>query len=241
MTPPAGWYPDPRNSVVDRWWDGQAWTGATRPRSTASTPAPSLSGVRQQLPPARRNKRRWPWVVGGVFAFLAFVAVATGGSEESGPTPGERAKFATPTSLSPAEAEAVDRIRREAEASRQAAPSAARIPMTTTTSNVGIGRPVRDGKFEFIVHSWDGATASLTITNIGDRPNSVAVSAQYLFDTQGRRFEPEFDWTSDLAFADLNPGQSVSGTLTYVLSGATPAHLELHDSIFSGGVEVSLR
>lgn len=66
------------------------------------------------------------------------------------------------------------------------------------------------------------------------------MSAQYLYDTQGRRFEPEFDWTSDLAFADLNPGQSVSGVLTYVLTGATPAYLELHDSMFSGGVEVRL-
>lgn len=66
------------------------------------------------------------------------------------------------------------------------------------------------------------------------------MSAQYLYDKQGRRFEPEFDWTSDLAFADLNPGQSVSGTLTYVLSGATPDYLELHDSMFSGGVEVRL-
>ncbi|WAM13701.1 DUF4352 domain-containing protein [Rhodococcus sp. JS3073] len=99
---------------------------------------------------------------------------------------------------------------------------------------------MRDGKFEFVVHSWDGTTAQLSVTNISDRPYSLAMSSQYLFDEQGRKFEPEFDWTSDLAFADLNPGQTVSGALTYILSGAVGDHLELHDSMFSGGIDVKL-
>ena len=29
-TPPAGWYPDPTNSILQRYWDGHAWTAVTR-------------------------------------------------------------------------------------------------------------------------------------------------------------------------------------------------------------------
>lgn len=29
-TTPAGWYPDPQNPTVSRYWDGSAWTPATR-------------------------------------------------------------------------------------------------------------------------------------------------------------------------------------------------------------------
>ncbi|MER6995892.1 DUF2510 domain-containing protein [Streptomyces sp. NPDC000410] len=31
MTTPPGWYPDPGMPTVERWWDGTAWTGHTRP------------------------------------------------------------------------------------------------------------------------------------------------------------------------------------------------------------------
>ncbi|WP_149180508.1 DUF2510 domain-containing protein [Streptomyces sp. TRM49041] len=31
MTTPPGWYPDPAVPTVERWWDGTAWTGHTRP------------------------------------------------------------------------------------------------------------------------------------------------------------------------------------------------------------------
>lgn len=30
---PANWYPDPKDSSQVRWWDGQAWTPHTQPRS----------------------------------------------------------------------------------------------------------------------------------------------------------------------------------------------------------------
>jgi hypothetical protein len=40
---------------------------------------------------------------------------------------------------------------------------------------------------------------------------------------------------------EINPGNSVSGIVVFdVLTGQTPDHLELHDSLFSGGVTVNV-
>jgi len=46
-TPPAGWYTDPNNSFLYRWWDGTAWTEHTAPAgqpSGVAMPAQDLSG-----------------------------------------------------------------------------------------------------------------------------------------------------------------------------------------------------
>ena len=42
-----GWYPDPRDGSVERWWDGTAWTDATRPVSVLTRPlaAPVLTNT----------------------------------------------------------------------------------------------------------------------------------------------------------------------------------------------------
>ncbi|MFD3356673.1 DUF2510 domain-containing protein [Streptomyces fradiae] len=38
MTTPPGWYPDPAAPAAERWWDGTAWTGHTRPAGGAAQP-----------------------------------------------------------------------------------------------------------------------------------------------------------------------------------------------------------
>ena len=108
-------------------------------------------------------------------------------------------------------------------------------------SDPGVGVAVRDGKLEFLVSSWDGASSiNISVTNIGNRPVFFSGDNVKIVDTQGREFTPESDWSSDLWFAELQPGQSVSGTLTYSMYGATPSHLMLHDSMFSSGARVNL-
>jgi hypothetical protein len=89
--------------------------------------------------------------------------------------------------------------------------------------------------------SSDTCRASLSVENIGGDPGTMFASNQYLFDTEGRRFEADSSLTDPLFFEALNPGRSVSGTVAWkVASDFQPDHLELHDSLFSGGVEVKV-
>lgn len=52
MNPPAGWHPDPYDPAIDRYWDGEKWTGHTRPKDTA--PATEVINTRgfDPAPPA---------------------------------------------------------------------------------------------------------------------------------------------------------------------------------------------
>ncbi|MEU1098398.1 DUF2510 domain-containing protein, partial [Streptomyces sp. NPDC005877] len=41
MTTPPGWYPDPGTPLLERWWDGTAWTGHTRAAGRSAEPPPA--------------------------------------------------------------------------------------------------------------------------------------------------------------------------------------------------------
>lgn len=249
-----GWYPDPFDPAIDRFWDGTQWTGSTLPKASRGrsgfiTPSPQAASP---TPTSDKKTTGTIWkVCGAIVAFLVVVNILSSlgdgddknSNAASTRTTSERTMpKARPTTIAVEPAE-VTQPAPAPRASTAPAPAPAPARVVAPAAPVsGVGKPVRDGKFEFLVSSWDPATATayIRVTNIGDRPQSLSMSAQYLYDKQDRKFEPEFDWTSDLALADLNPGQSVSGNLTYVLSGAIPDRLELHDSIFSGGVDVPL-
>ncbi|MDC3729323.1 DUF4352 domain-containing protein [Rhodococcus sp. Rp3] len=239
MLPPAGWYPDPQNPQLHRWWDGQKWTSPTRPaQGPTANAALKTEAVRAQS--SKGGRWKLPAAIASVLAIGVIIAASvSGGSDETRSTSSQR----TSTTHTPPSTARYSTITTAVPTPPAPAPDAAAAspkPAAPPTP-AGLGKPFRDGKFEFVVHSWDGQSAAITIRNIGDRPQTVSISSLYLIDTNDRKFEPEFDWASDLAFANLNPGQSVSGTLTYILSGAIPSHLELHDSMFSGGVDVPLR
>ncbi|WP_432457173.1 DUF4352 domain-containing protein [Cellulomonas iranensis] len=128
----------------------------------------------------------------------------------------------------------------------------------------GIGTPVRDGKFEFTVTGVEPGVARVgddmfgedaqgqfllvhvTVTNIGEEAQYFDGSSQKLTDTQGRTHSADTGAAIYLGDAQsflnqINPGNSVQGTVVFdVPADAAPASVELHDSPFSGGVEVAL-
>lgn len=128
----------------------------------------------------------------------------------------------------------------------------------------GIGTPVRDGKFEFTVTSVEAGVARvgsdvlgqdaqgqyvlvhMTVTNTGDEAQYFDGSSQKAFDAQDREFSA--DTTAAVYLGDansflnqINPGITVEGTVVFdVPADATLTRLTLHDSPFSGGVDVTL-
>ena len=128
----------------------------------------------------------------------------------------------------------------------------------------GLGDPVRDGQFEFVVRSVDCGARSvgedlgrrralgqfcmvgLRVENTGGEGRTFGGGQQYLFDDVGKRHDPDLDATfrhgdGQLLSTHLNPGQRLEGTLVYdVPDPVGLARVELHDGPFSGGVSVAL-
>lgn len=209
-----------------------------------STPYPPAPSGQYPLPVAPvKKKRKWTWIV-GVVVFLAAVSALSDGDKDGDKNadkkPAASAAFASPAAQ---------------------APSAAPEPVTAT-----LNTPVRDGKFEFVVHSVQPGLAqvgdnpflqqkaqgqfvivTLSVQNIGDRAQGFSPGNQKLIDADGRSFES--DSSAQIALDDsgiplwdnINPGNTVSVKLVYDMpQTAAPARIELHDSMFSGGVTVNL-
>ena len=128
----------------------------------------------------------------------------------------------------------------------------------------GLGDPVRDGQFQFVVGSVDCGARSvgegfgrkqaleqfclvtLEVENTGSEGRTFGGGQQYLFDGAGKRHDPDLDATARhgdhrLVATHLNPGQSLEGTLVYdVPDPVDLARVELHDGPFSGGASVDL-
>ena len=56
MATPQGWYPDPNDPTIVRWWDGQQWTSHTHPRgdessSRVQTPPDAITGETKRSKP----------------------------------------------------------------------------------------------------------------------------------------------------------------------------------------------
>lgn len=101
--PAAGWYPDPRNPIHMRYWDGTAWTDLVQPNSLAGTPVP---------PPKSKKKNGWlQYLLLGIIILIVGIVVSsltetTGTSRESrAPVAMDAGK--DPTLLDPATYEAI--------------------------------------------------------------------------------------------------------------------------------------
>ncbi|MEV0974972.1 DUF4352 domain-containing protein [Microtetraspora glauca] len=128
-----------------------------------------------------------------------------------------------------------------------------------------LGDVVKDGKFAFKVTKIEKGLSQvgegflvskaqgqyvlihLTVKNIGDEAQMFTDSAQKLIDAKGRQLDTD-SGAAALALKDsnaflnnINPGNSVQGILLFdVPKNITLKAVELHDSVFSGGVTVAL-
>lgn len=133
----------------------------------------------------------------------------------------------------------------------------------------GIGAAAVDGKFTFTVNGvtcglatvgdttyGGGATAqgqyckiAVTITNTGDKAQTLFGDNQKLVDAAGREFSPD---TTAMIYdapaegngwmSEINPGNTLTANVIFdVPADATLEHIELHDSMFSKGVKVALQ
>lgn len=147
--------------------------------------------------------------------------------------------------------------------------SSGQAPQNAGSTAAGIGDKVRDGKFQFVITSIShaksvgdtsvglGDTAQgrytilhITVTNIGSESQTLDDGSQYVYDASGRKFSASSSADLDLAGAngqnstwlqDINPGNTVHGRIAFdVPKGDKAVKAELHDSMFSGGVTVSL-
>ncbi|MEU7880094.1 DUF4352 domain-containing protein [Microbispora bryophytorum] len=128
-----------------------------------------------------------------------------------------------------------------------------------------LGDVVKDGKFAFKVTKvekglsqvGEGFTVSkaqgqyvlihLTVKNIGDKAQMFSDSAQKLIDAKGRTFDADSGAAalglkdSNAFLNNINPGNAVNGILLFdVPEDVKLKAVELHDSLFSDGVTVSL-
>jgi len=128
----------------------------------------------------------------------------------------------------------------------------------------GIGDKARDGKFTFLVtkigkksrigDEYLGKKAQgqfilvqMSITNHGDEPQSMFGDNQYLYSADGKKYSADTEAAIYLGdqgstlWEEINPGNTLKGTVVFdVPTGLKADHLELHDSMFSGGVNVRL-
>jgi len=192
--------------------------------------------VHYGAPPAAPRKKRsaWPIILGilGGFAVLCIggtiLAVALGGNDSSNGGPKS---------------------------------SSSNSKQKTVAT---IGQAARDGQFEFTVKKIQcGVTKigdeftekkpqgqycliTVTVKNIGKEARTLDDSNQKAYDADGRQFSTDeaglYVKDNDAMFLEnINPGNSATGVIVFdIPKDGKLTKVELHDSAFSGGIEVAL-
>jgi len=242
--------------------------GAPQPGQQLPYGAPQGWAPQPQTPPEPPKRKNWfarHKVLTGLGAAVILVVVianASGGGDDdaavadAGTTTAQQAEAGTADETAePAKAEKADKKADKAE--KKADKKAAKAP--------GVGDKVRDGKFEFTVTKLEDGVQEvgdeflgekaqgqfvlvhMTVENIGDEAQFFSGDDQSLVDTEGRTHSADtaaaiFLGDSNSFINEINPGNKVDGVVVFdIPQNATPATLELHDSMFSGGVEVAVK
>lgn len=210
-------------------------------------------------PPKRRSwfaRHKVLTVLGALVVLIVVIVVANGGGGGTGTAqPGAAATGPSVASTTSATDPSAEPGTPAAEQPTEQAPA---------EQPAGIGTPVRDGKFEFTVTQVEtgvkrvgndvlGQDAQgqfvllhLTVANIGTEAQYFDGSSQKLYDAAGRTFSADstaaiYLDASNSLLNQINPGNTVQGIVVFdVPADATLTTVELHDSMFSGGVTVAL-
>ena len=69
MTTPQlpGWYPEPGYDRLERWWNGQDWTRAARPRRSPTLDTTAAASRRRARPPMSTDATR-AWIITAIAA-----------------------------------------------------------------------------------------------------------------------------------------------------------------------------
>jgi hypothetical protein len=217
---------------------------------TYAPPAP------EQMPEQPQAKAKKPFYKRAWFIVLAVIVVISLASQGGGSDDTDASASASGAAASDAAAPAAEDATSDVKAEEPPAPEA---------SNPGIGQPAADGKFNFVVNGVDCSATQLgneyvgtqaqgqfcivdvMITNIGDKAQSFFGDNAKLFNAQGQEFSADSEaaiYLEDSAslYEEINPGNTLNSKVVFdVPTGTTPTAIELHDSMFSGGVTVNLQ
>lgn len=133
-TPPPGWYTDPRDARLLRYWDGTAWTAHTAPVPHLRM-SPAVQATRMQAQPGRGASARVPWwgvvtavVVALLLLLVGVVSVVVSG-DDSPVESAQPSSSAEPATVEQSPSEAAD---------TEAAASPEPEPRSTVPSLVGL-------------------------------------------------------------------------------------------------------
>ena len=145
----------------------------------------------------------------------------------------------------------------KAAADKAAADKAAAVPglntavvdgkFTFTVTKVECGKPTI-GTSSYLTKEAQGqfCLVSMTVKNTGDKAQYLSSSGQKAFNDKGQQYSADgaaamYLDKSNTFLEQINPGNSVNGIVVFdIPKDAKLAKLELHDSVFSGGVAVAL-
>lgn len=200
-----------------------------------------MTDTQQDAPPRRPWWRKKRWIVPLALVALLVAAGVAGGGDAGEQPAGDTEPASTDGSGGEGASEAPAGPQRAAvgEAAVDGQFTFRVTGLECGAATVGEGALAEDAQGQ-----WCVLTA--TVANSGDEPRGLSASAQLLYDEQGREFQASLPLAAteqqSPIYQQINPGNSVEGRFFFDVpaDGFQPSHVQLHDSVFSGGVEVDL-
>lgn len=234
---PPGWYPDPSGVLGTRYWDGYRWGPPSAPPKKKGS-AVLIVGIIGTVVFV---------IIVGLILLVAISASIHREQAAQSPHPAVTFPSAPATPAMPSIGDP---------------PAPSSRPSAIPPATASIGQEVRDGQFAFTVTSTDRSKTAgdlsnqfeivtaqgeflnvhMTVLNIGNDAQIFSATNQKL-KIDNKIYEANSSaalWTRALT-ATINPGNSIQAVVSFdVTPGSSGGTVQLHDSMFSGGVEVAL-